>query len=97
MRGYAFEVLDDNGLGSNNVLTASVEAEYHFHDNWSLATFVDIGNAFNDWSNPYLKTGTGIGVRWYSIIGAVRLDVAKGFSLEGDPWRIHLTIGTPLL
>ncbi len=97
VRGYAFEVLDDNGLGSNNILTASAEAEYRFHDNWSLAAFIDIGNAFNDWSNPDLKTGTGIGVRWYSIIGAVRLDVAQGLDLEGDPWRIHLTIGTPLL
>jgi translocation and assembly module TamA len=97
VRGYAFEVLDSNGLGSNNILTASAEAEYRFRDNWSLATFVDIGNAFNDWSDPDLKTGTGIGVRWYSIIGAVRLDVAKGWALEGEPWRIHLTIGTPLL
>lgn len=97
VRGYAFEVLDDNGLGSNNILTASAEAEYHFHDNWSLAAFIDIGNAFNDWSNPDLKTGAGIGVRWYSIIGAVRLDVAQGLNLEGDPWQIHLTIGTPLL
>lgn len=96
VRGYAFEQLDENGLGSNNILTASAEIEYHFHENWSIAAFVDTGNAFRDWSNPELKTGTGLGLRWYSIIGAVRLDVAQGWALEGDPWQVHLTIGTVL-
>jgi len=97
VRGYSFESLDNNGLGSNNVFTASAEAEYHFHESWSAAAFVDTGNAFNDWSKPDLKLGTGVGIRWYSIIGAVRLDFAQGWDLTGDPWRIHLTIGTPLL
>jgi translocation and assembly module TamA len=97
VRGYAFESLDSNGLGSNNLLTASAEVEFHFHENWSLAAFYDIGNAFNYWSDPDLKRGTGLGVRWYSVIGALRLDLAQGWDLEGDPWRIHLTIGTPLL
>ena len=96
VRGYAFEQLDNNGLGSNNILTASAEIEYRFLGKWSLAAFADVGNAFNDWSNPDLKRGTGLGLRWYSIIGALRLDVAKGWDLEGDPWRIHLTIGTVL-
>jgi translocation and assembly module TamA len=97
VRGYAFEILDNNGLGSNNILSASAEAEFHFHENWSLAAFADIGNAFNDWSKPALKFGSGFGLRWYSVIGALRLDVAKGWDLTGEPWRIHLTIGTPLL
>lgn len=97
VRGYAFESLDNNGLGSNNILTASAEAEYLFHESWSIAAFVDVGNAFNDWSNPKLKLGTGLGVRWYSVIGALRLDVAQGWALDGDPWRIHLSIGTNLL
>lgn len=97
VRGYAFETLDNNGLGSNNVFTASAEAEFHFHEDWSVAAFVDIGNAFNDWSKPDLKLGTGLGIRWYSVIGALRLDVAQGWALEGNPWRIHLSIGTTLL
>jgi translocation and assembly module TamA len=97
VRGYEFEILDNNGLGSNHLFTASAELEYHFHENWSAAAFVDTGNAFNDWSKPELKLGTGVGIRWYSVIGAVRLDFAQGWDLRGDPWRIHLTIGTPLL
>lgn len=97
VRGYAFEQLDSNGLGSNNIFTASAEIEFHFRDEWSVAAFVDVGNAFEDWSNPDLKLGSGFGLRWYSVIGALRLDVAQGWALDGDPWRIHLTIGTPLL
>jgi len=97
VRGYAFESLDNNGLGSNNIFTASAEAEFHFMENWSIAAFVDVGNAFDDWSNPELKMGTGFGIRWYSVIGALRLDLAKGWALEGNPWRIHLSIGTNLL
>ncbi|MCW8925695.1 MAG: BamA/TamA family outer membrane protein [Xanthomonadales bacterium] len=97
VRGYAFELLDSNGLGSNNILSASTEVEYRFLEDWSAAAFVDIGNAFNDWGSPSLKMGTGFGLRWYSKIGALRLDIAQGLDLKGDPWRIHLTIGTPLL
>lgn len=97
VRGYAFESLNSNGLGSNNILTASAEAEFRFREDWGVAAFIDVGNAFNSWSNPSLKLGTGFGLRWYSVIGALRLDVAKGWDLEGEPWRIHLTIGTTLL
>ncbi len=96
VRGYAFELLDSNGLGSNNILTASAELEFHFHEDWSVAAFFDIGNAFNDWSDPDLKRGTGLGVRWYSVIGALRVDVAQAWDLKGEPWRIHLTIGSQL-
>jgi translocation and assembly module TamA len=97
VRGYVFESLDDNGLGSNNILAASAEVEYRLLEKWSAAAFIDAGDAFNDWGNRDLRLGVGVGVRWYTAIGALRLDLAQGRSLEGDPWRIHLTIGTPLL
>lgn len=97
VRGYGFKSLDNNGLGSNNIFTASAEAEYRFLEDWSVAAFVDIGNAFNDWSKPDLKLGTGFGLRWYSVIGALRLDLAQGWDLDGAPWRIHISIGTTLL
>lgn len=97
VRGYGFESLSDNGLGSNHIVTASAELEFKILQNWSLAGFMDAGNAFNDWDGFELFKGAGVGVRWYSIAGAVRLDVAQALDLEGNPWRIHFTIGTPLL
>lgn len=97
VRGYAFESLSDNGLGSNHIVTASAEMEMNFRRDWSVAAFFDIGNAFNSWSDVDLKSGAGVGLRWYSIVGAIRLDVAQALDYSGEPWRIHFTIGTPLL
>ncbi len=97
VRGYAFEQLSNNNLGSNNIVTASVETEFKVLQNWSGAVFVDAGNAFNDWSDPEIKVGIGAGIRWYSIAGPIRLDIAQATDFTGRPWRIHFTIGTPLL
>jgi len=97
VRGYGFEELSNNDIGSNNVITASAEAEFKILENWSGAVFVDIGNAFNDWNEPDLKTGVGFGIRWYSIAGPVRIDLAQARDFTGKPWRLHFTLGVPLL
>jgi translocation and assembly module TamA len=97
VRGYGFEQLSNNDIGSNHIATGSVEGEYRFLNNWSAALFFDIGNAFNDWDDPDLKRGVGFGIRWYSIAGEVRVDYAQAVDFEGRPWRLHITIGTPLL
>ncbi|MEO1244719.1 MAG: POTRA domain-containing protein [Pseudomonadota bacterium] len=97
VRGYAFEQLSNNNVGSNHLLAVSAELEARVFENWSVAAFVDTGNAFNDWSEPELKTGMGLGLRWYSIAGPIRIDFAQARDFTGRPWRVHLTIGTPLL
>lgn len=97
VRGYGFETLSNNNIGSNNIFTASLEAEYRIFDSWSLAAFFDAGNAFNNWDEADLKKGIGVGVRWYTIAGAMRVDVAQALDLPGDPWRIHFTIGASVL
>ena len=93
VRGYAFESLSDNDVGSNHIIAASAEIEYRVLPKWSVAAFADIGNAFNDWSERELRRGVGLGVRWYSIAGAIRVDVARGLDIEGRPWRLHFTVG----
>lgn len=97
VRGYGFEQLSNNNIGSNNLVTASFEAEYRIFGKWSLAAFFDVGNAFNDWSEVKLKKGAGIGVRWYTIAGAMRVDVAQALDEPDKPWRIHFTIGASVL
>jgi translocation and assembly module TamA len=97
VRGYGFETLSNNDIGSNHIVTASAEVEMKVLEKWSAAVFVDIGNAFNDWSDPQLKTGIGVGIRWYSIAGPIRVDIAQAQDYTGNPWRIHFTIGVPLL
>jgi len=97
VRGYGFEDLSNNNIGSNNIVTASAEIEMRIVENWSVAAFFDAGNAFNEWNALKLKKGAGVGIRWYSIAGAMRLDFAQALDEPGKPWRIHFTIGSPLL
>lgn len=97
VRGYGFERLSNNRNGSNHLLTGSVEGEYRLFRDWSVAAFVDAGNAFNDSSTVDLKKAVGIGVRWYTLVGPVRLDIARALDDDSSPFRIHFTLGTPLL
>jgi translocation and assembly module TamA len=93
VRGYGFEDLDGGTLaGGRHLLVGSVEYERRILEKWSLAAFVDAGNAFNYFSDMDLHTGVGGGVRWHSPVGLVRLDV--GFALDNsNEWRVHLNIG----
>lgn len=97
IRGYAFEALSTNRNGANHILSGSLEYEYRVGNDWSLAAFYDIGNAFNDFDRVKLKRGVGVGFRWYTVIGPIQVDLAQALDDAGQPWRLHLTIGTRLL
>ena len=56
---------------------------------------MDAGNAIDDFSDS-LSSGAGVGVRWRSPIGLIRVDVASALSDSGNPLRLHLVIGPDL-
>src|SRR5690606_39164081 len=100
VRGYAFEALgptDDSGevIGGSKLLTASFEYEHPLTGRWSLAAFVDSGNAFNG-SDLDAKTGAGLGGRWQSPLGPVRLDLAVPLDDDERSFRIHVSLGPDL-
>ncbi|WP_207308750.1 autotransporter assembly complex protein TamA [Marinobacter caseinilyticus] len=101
VRGYGYETLspeDDNGdtVGGRYLLAAGIEYQYSLSQTWRLAAFVDEGNAVNDLFDP-LATGVGVGVRWVSPVGPLRLDIAKGLDPEfGGGWRLHFSMGPEL-
>ncbi len=100
VRGYAYNSLGPldslgNVTGGKYLLVGSVEYEHSLSDKWSAATFYDIGNAYNSSSSNF-KEGAGVGLRWKSPIGPVRLDVAWPLSLEDRHWRFHLIVGPDL-
>jgi translocation and assembly module TamA len=64
-----------------------------YGDDWFAAVFVDSGQAFDDLTDFSLKTGAGIGVRWRSPIGLVRLDLAHPFDESDSSVRLHVGIG----
>nr|WP_228260841.1 autotransporter assembly complex family protein [Marinobacter orientalis] len=101
VRGYGYETLsprddEDVAVGGRFVMVGSAEYQYQFADNWRIAAFVDEGNATDDLTDP-LATGAGLGIRWISPVGPLRLDIAKGLDPEfGGEWRIHFSMGPEL-
>jgi translocation and assembly module TamA len=98
VRGYDYQSLgplgdDGDVIGGRYLVAASAEVDYLIKDKWRLAAFVDTGNAFDD-TDTELKTGAGIGARWQSPVGPVRLDFAV--PLDEDGWQIHFTLGPDL-
>ena len=81
-------------VGAENVATASVEFEHYFSENWGAAAFVDSGSAFND--SPEWRTGVGMGVRWRSPVGPVRVDIAHGLDDPDASFQIYLSVGADL-
>jgi translocation and assembly module TamA len=66
-----------------------------FAGNLGGALFFDAGNAF-DGTRLNLERGVGVGFRWRSPIGAVRVDLASAISKPGTPLRLHITVGPDL-
>lgn len=101
VRGYEYESLgplDDDGepRGGRHLLTTSVEYEHPvFGEDWWAAAFVDAGNAF-DTDSITLRAGYGVGVRWYSPVGRLRLDIAIPDDTSEDEWRLHFGLGADL-
>ena len=103
IRGYGYRevgpiLVTESGkkyaLGAKNVLTGSVEYEHYFNDSWGAAAFVDTGDAFDD--RPDFHTGVGVGVRWRSPVGPVRIDIAHGLNDPDSQFEIYLNIGADL-
>jgi translocation and assembly module TamA len=101
VRGYGYQdlgVVDARTgqvVGGPQLVVGSVEFEHRFLKHWGVATFYDIGNAVNRFGDP-LKSGAGVGLRWLSPVGPVRVDAAWALSLDNHPARIHLRIGPDL-
>ncbi len=101
VRGYGYETLsprddEDVAVGGRYLMVGSAEYQYQFADNWRVAAFIDEGNAIDNLEDP-LATGVGLGIRWISPVGPLRLDIAKGLDPGfGGEWRVHFSMGPEL-
>ncbi len=102
VRGYTYKELgpkdaEGNVIGGKFLSVFSTEYEHTIFDDWGVAAFIDAGNAYNDLNNINLKIGAGLGARWYSPIGPVRVDVAVPLSNDADSsFQIHFSAGARL-
>jgi translocation and assembly module TamA len=81
-------------IGASKVVTGSIEYERYFNGPWGMAVFVDSGSAFD--SNPEWRTGVGVGLRWRSPVGPLRVDIAHGLDHPDSPLQITLNFGADL-
>ncbi len=100
VRGYAYRSIgtkDSSGavIGGRYLVVGSVELERVITESWSLASFWDVGTATDDLSIDFSQ-GVGAGVRYRLPFGQIRFDIASAITEEGQPIRVHLTVGGDL-
>jgi len=99
VRGYPYRSLaptqpDGTIVGGNTLLTMSAEiarpVSADLPSVW-WAAFVDAGRAARRLDDLRLALGPGIGIRWRSPVGPLRVDWAWGEELHRG--RLHLSVG----
>lgn len=102
VRGYGYQEIspyNSNGdeTGGRSYVTASFEARVKITDTIGIVPFVDMGSvtdtAFPDFSD--LRIGAGVGLRYATPFGPIRLDVAvpvKKYD-DGTAYGIYAGIG----
>ena len=86
-----------NVIGGENLLVGSVEIDQAIGDDWAAALFVDSGNAYDEFNDFETATGVGAGIRWFSPLGPIRVDVAIPLRADApDEYRLHITLGPDL-
>jgi len=98
VRGYAYRSLGpvvNGAVASGNVVfTASAEIARPISERlpslWGAA-FIDAGRAADRWSDLDPAVGYGVGLRWRSPVGPLRIDYAWGQELHKG--RLHLSVG----
>jgi len=94
VRGYGYRnigVVTSSGeiIGGRSLVEASGEARVEVTKDIGLVGFVDVGQVgeepYPDFSHP-LKWGSGIGFRYKTSLGPIRLDIARPLDgKKGDP------------
>lgn len=98
VRGFGLNELsprvDGRSVGGRHLATGTIELERDLPRNFGVAAFYDIGNAFDDFSDPDLQYSVGVGVRYRIAVASFGVDVAQALSESGRSPRLHLYIST---
>lgn len=98
VRGYAYQSLgprDASGqvVGGKNLLSGSLELERALFQNWGVSLFYDAGNAFDSFTNIHLAQGAGVGLHYYTPVGALNLSLARQVGVSEPNFHVHFTVG----
>lgn len=105
IRGYRYQSVgplfhNGNPIGGTAINAGSVEFRQRFGMNFGTAVFLDAGNVSQNLSpfNGQLKAGAGVGLRYYTPIGPIRVDVAAPLQRRSgqnpdDAFEIYIGLG----
>ena len=101
VRGYTYQSLGPkdaagNVIGGKNLIVGSLEVEYALAKNWGVVVFYDVGNAFNSTGDLRLAQGAGVGLRYYTVAGPIRVDVARQINVDDPKFQLHVSLGFAL-
>ncbi len=103
VRGYDYQSLGPQNtqgdvIGGRSLFEASAELRMKVTDTIGIVPFFDMGGAFEssypDFKNS-IRYSAGIGLRYYTAIGPIRVDLARGLNRqEGDPqFGLYISVG----
>lgn len=103
VRGYAFQLVgpldeNDDPIGGTSLLAGSVELRSRLYGDFGAVAFVDAGNVYEG-STPDLdegvRVGAGVGLRYYTPVGPVRLDIAVPLDKRSvdDDFQVYVSFG----
>ncbi|SMH58817.1 autotransporter assembly complex protein TamA [Azospirillum agricola] len=103
VRGYGFQKAGprdrfDDPSGGRSLLELGAEVRVKVTETIGVVPFVDAGtvydSAYPDFSQP-LRVGAGLGLRYYTDFGPLRVDVGVPLNPpKGDPrWQLYLSLG----
>ena len=101
VRGYTYRSLGPrdsagNVVGGKQLLTGSIELQRALFSNWGVSLFYDVGNSFNTFSAFELFQGAGVGLHYFTSVGALNLSVAHPLGSDKPSIHIHFTVGFEL-
>jgi len=99
VRGYGFQSIgprdpNNDPIGGRSLAEFSIEARVKAFGNFGLVPFLDAGNIYTAALPDFtgMRFGTGLGVRYYSNFGPIRVDVGTPINPQPGDARVAVYV-----
>jgi outer membrane protein insertion porin family len=92
--------IEETPIGGQSLLEGSIESRFKIYKSFGAAFFVDFGNVWSTsltYKLEEIRYATGLGLRYDTPIGPIRVDAARKSNLESPidkrRWEFYLSVG----
>lgn len=104
VRGYAYQLAspldqENKPIGGKSIFTSSAELRFHLSHDYGIVPFIDCGRSFINKTPDFkgnLLCGAGMGLRYYSLFGPLRADLAVPLNRRkgvDSSFQLYFSIG----